>query len=153
VYLAHDSRLRRNVALKTLPAELAANTDRMRRFEQEATAAAALNHPNLARSPTTSWSRAMGTRRFSISDWRRPCGRTTPRRARPWARSATCRRKQAQGKTSEIDQRSGIFSFGCILFEAVTGRNPFEGASAIKSLHRVVYEPPPPSPISPVCPA
>jgi serine/threonine protein kinase len=64
VYLAHDSRLRRNVALKTLSAELAANTDRMRRFEQEATAAAALNHPNLARSPTTSWSRAMGTRRF-----------------------------------------------------------------------------------------
>src|ERR1041385_5692707 len=48
VYLAEDSRLHRKVALKVLPAELAANQDRMRRFEQEAQAAAALNHPNIA---------------------------------------------------------------------------------------------------------
>ncbi|MFZ0749125.1 MAG: hypothetical protein WAM70_07180, partial [Pyrinomonadaceae bacterium] len=45
VYLAEDSRLHRKVALKILPAAVAANQDRMRRFEQEATAAAALNHP------------------------------------------------------------------------------------------------------------
>src|SRR6267378_3054682 len=42
--------------------------------------------------------------------------------------------EQAQGKTSEIDQRSDIFSFGCILFEAATGKKPFEGESVIKSL-------------------
>ena len=48
VYLAEDSRLHRKVALKILPAEMAANQDRMRRFKQEATAAAALNHPNIA---------------------------------------------------------------------------------------------------------
>jgi serine/threonine protein kinase/tetratricopeptide (TPR) repeat protein len=48
VYLAEDTRLHRNVALKILPTDLAANRDRMRRFEQEATAAAALNHPNIA---------------------------------------------------------------------------------------------------------
>src|SRR5256714_3084836 len=48
VYLAEDTRLHRKVALKILPAELAANKDRMRRFEQEAQAAAALNHPNIA---------------------------------------------------------------------------------------------------------
>jgi len=48
VYLAEDTRLRRRVALKILPSELAANKDRMRRFEQEAQAAAALNHPNIA---------------------------------------------------------------------------------------------------------
>src|SRR5712671_4854662 len=48
VYLAEDLRLRRNVALKILPSELSSNKDRMRRFEQEATAAAALNHPNIA---------------------------------------------------------------------------------------------------------
>ena len=52
--------------------------------------------------------------------------------------------EQAQGKTKEIDQRSDIFSFGCILFEATTGRKPFEGESIIKSLHMVVYEPAPP---------
>src|SRR5262250_564626 len=48
VYLAEDTRLHRNIALKILPAELSASKDRMRRFEQEAQAAAALNHPNIA---------------------------------------------------------------------------------------------------------
>ena len=48
VYLAEDAQLRRRVALKILPADLASNQDRMRRFNQEATAAAALNHPNIA---------------------------------------------------------------------------------------------------------
>src|SRR5437762_984080 len=48
VYLAQDTKLDRKVALKILPQELAANQDRMRRFTQEAKAAAALNHPNIA---------------------------------------------------------------------------------------------------------
>src|SRR5438552_6370585 len=48
VYLAQDIKLDRKVALKILPADLAANQDRMRRFTQEAKAAAALNHPNIA---------------------------------------------------------------------------------------------------------
>src|SRR6266536_3025924 len=48
VYLAEDVQLHRKVALKVLPPAVAANNDRMRRFKQEATAAAALNHPNIA---------------------------------------------------------------------------------------------------------
>src|SRR5450759_2283169 len=48
VYLAEDAQLRRRVALKILPGDLASNQDRMRRFVQEAKAAAALNHPNIA---------------------------------------------------------------------------------------------------------
>src|SRR5262249_52116062 len=48
VYLAEDTKLRRRVALKILPADIAAQKDRMRRFIQEAQAAAALNHPNIA---------------------------------------------------------------------------------------------------------
>jgi serine/threonine protein kinase len=48
VYLAWDTKLERNVALKLLPAEAAANHERMRRFVQEAKSAAALNHPNIA---------------------------------------------------------------------------------------------------------
>jgi eukaryotic-like serine/threonine-protein kinase len=47
VYLAHDTRLDRKVALKVLPAALATDADRMRRFEHEAKAASGLNHPNI----------------------------------------------------------------------------------------------------------
>src|SRR5437773_895120 len=47
VYLANDSRLSRKVALKILPAAVMKDTERMRRFEQEARAASALNHPNI----------------------------------------------------------------------------------------------------------
>src|SRR5271167_4410261 len=47
VYRARDSRLRRDVAIKVLPQELSLDAERMRRFEQEALATAALNHPNI----------------------------------------------------------------------------------------------------------
>ncbi|MGE0885280.1 MAG: protein kinase [Blastocatellales bacterium] len=47
VWLAEDTRLKRKVALKLLPAELTADAERVRRFEQEAQAASALNHPNI----------------------------------------------------------------------------------------------------------
>src|SRR5262249_21966372 len=43
----------------------------------------------------------------------------------------------------EIDQRSDIFSFGCILFEAVTGHKAFEGKDAIDTLNRIIREPVP----------
>jgi serine/threonine protein kinase len=47
VYRARDPRLRRDVAIKVLPADLLLDPDRLSRFEQEARAASALNHPNI----------------------------------------------------------------------------------------------------------
>jgi eukaryotic-like serine/threonine-protein kinase len=47
VYRARDPRLGRDVAIKVLPAVFSADADRLHRFEQEARAAAALNHPNI----------------------------------------------------------------------------------------------------------
>src|SRR6266704_3236443 len=49
--------------------------------------------------------------------------------------------EQAQGKTNEIDQRSDIFSFGCILYEAVTGHKAFTGQDVVDSLNKIIREP------------
>ena len=47
VYRAFDTRLNREVAIKVLPESVSADPERLRRFEQEARAAAALKHPNI----------------------------------------------------------------------------------------------------------
>jgi eukaryotic-like serine/threonine-protein kinase len=221
VYLAEDSRLHRKVALKILPSEMAANQDRMRRFKQEATAAAALNHPNIAHiyeigeSDGTNFiamefvegvtlrekihrertelskllrhlqhvaeglakahaagivhrdlkpDNIMITREghakildFGLAklieqqpvrsgDSSEVATAMMPQHSSPGTVMGTVgymSPEQAQGKTKEIDQRSDVFSFGCILFEAATGKKPFEGDSVIKALHMVVYEPAP----------
>jgi serine/threonine-protein kinase len=49
--------------------------------------------------------------------------------------------EQAQGKTNQIDHRSDIFSFGCILYEAVTGHKAFEGKDTIDTLNKIIREP------------
>ncbi len=50
--------------------------------------------------------------------------------------------EQVQGRT--VDQRSDIFSFGCILYEAATGQRPFRGDSDVEVMHRILREKPPP---------
>src|SRR5215472_11315841 len=221
VYLAEDTRLHRRVALKILPSDLASNKDRMRCFEQEAMAAAALNHPNIATiheigehegthfiamefidgvtlggkihqeqtelrkllrflqhtaeglaKALAAWivhrdlkpdnimvtrdghakildfglAKLIEPQSAPISESSEVATAVMPQHSTPGAIMGTVgymSPEQAQGKTKEIDQRSDIFSFGCILFEAITGKKPFDGDSVVKSLHMVIYEPAP----------
>jgi serine/threonine protein kinase/Tfp pilus assembly protein PilF len=234
VYLAHDSKLDRKVAVKLLPTDVAKNRERMERFAREAKSAAALNHPNIAHiyeigesdglhyiamefidgvtlrekihrertelrkllrylqhaaeglakahatgivhrdlKPDNIMITSDGHAKildFGLAKLVEPSELTPdrdglseiatavmPQHSTPGIIMGTVgymSPEQAQGKTKEIDQRSDIFSFGCILFEAATGKKPFEGDSVLKSLHMVVYEQPPLlADLNPVAPA
>jgi serine/threonine-protein kinase len=48
-----------------------------------------------------------------------------------------------QARAKPVDQRSDIFSFGCVLYEAATGRKPFAGDSIVDTLHKIIYDPAP----------
>ena len=50
--------------------------------------------------------------------------------------------EQVTGGT--IDQRSDIFAFGCILYELLNGRQPFDGDSFVDTLHKIIHDAPPP---------
>jgi len=235
VFLAQDTKLDRRVALKILPADLAAIQDRMRRFVQEAKAAAALSHPNIAHiyeigeSDGTNFiameyvdgetlrerihrkselkvllkqllqvaeglAKAhasgivhrdlkpdnimitreghakildFGLAKLIMSEPPAAVGESNPAdnssataggsheaeeltATRPVQHSTPgivmgtvgyMSPEQAQAKP--VDQRSDIFSFGCLLYEAATGRKPFAGASIVDTLHKIIYDPAP----------
>jgi len=222
VYLAHDTQLDRKVALKILSADLASNQERMRRFVQEAKAAAALNHPNIAHiyeigegdgmhfiameyvegntlrelihggqtdltkvlrylqhvAEGLAKAHAAGivhrdlkpdnimitrdghakildfglaklleqARPADLSDQEISAAATVAMspRSKPGLVIGTVgymSPEQAQGKTKEIDHRSDIFSFGCILYETVTGHKTFAGKDAIDTLNKIIREP------------
>lgn len=220
VYLAQDKQLDRSVALKILPPDIVSNPDRMRRFVQEAKAAATLNHPHIAHiyeiglaedinfiamefiegqtlrdlirldqiglgkalkylqqvaegldkahttgivhrdlkpenimitlegyakildfglakliEPLTSGSGGTADSQVETAVY---VQHSTP--GTVMGTAGYMSPEQAQGKTSQTDHRSDIFSFGCILFEAVTGHKPFGGDSAVKAMYKVIYE-------------
>jgi Tol biopolymer transport system component/predicted Ser/Thr protein kinase len=56
--------------------------------------------------------------------------------------------EQAQGLS--VDQRTDIFSFGCILYECITRQRPFSGASKVDTLHQIIHSSP--KPLSDVAP-
>lgn len=221
VYLAHDTQLERMVALKILPADVTSDRQRIRRFIQEAKAAAALRHPNIAHiyeigetegtnfiamefiegetlrqkiyqhkvelrklleyltQVAEGLAKAhqagivhrdlkpdnimitqdgyakildFGLAKLLILSKPQSINQDAssrfatvplPQHSQPGTIIGTVgymSPEQAQGKTGEIDHRSDIFSFGCVLYEAVTNRRPFEGASSIETLHKIVYE-------------
>jgi serine/threonine protein kinase/TolB-like protein len=219
VYLAQDTTLQRKVALKVLPLEVAANEDRMRRFKQEATAAASLNHPNIAHiyeigeadgfhfiameyvqgdtlreqihhereelskllrvlqhvaeglakahaagivhrdlKPENLMVSSDGHAKildFGLAKLIEPQTNTTEssseeptilQHSTPGLVLGTIgymSPEQAQGRTREVDHRSDIFSFGCILFEAITRHKAFAGSDSIETLNKIIREPAP----------
>src|SRR5258705_9349052 len=217
VYLAQDTKLNRKVALKILPEELAVNADRMRLFVQEAQAAAALNHPNIAHiyeigeSDGTNFiamefiegvtlREKIHSERTELKKLLRYLQQVAEGLAKAHASGIVHRDlkpdnimitqeghakildfglaklietkpdstpeaatalmpvqhstpgvvmgtvgymspEQAQAKP--LDQRSDIFSFGCVLYEAATGRKAFIGDSVVDTLHKIIYDPAP----------
>lgn len=225
VYLAEDTTLHRHIALKVLPSDVALDGDRMRRFNQEATSAASLNHPNIAHVYEIGASEGLNfiamefidglTLRDKIHHERTELSQllrhlqhvaeglakahdsgivhrdlkpdnimitrdghakildfglaklieeqpqsgaedptlvlsaasVAPAVTSPGlilGTSGYMSPEQAQGKTKEVDRRSDIFSFGCILFEAITGQKAFRGTDTIDTLNRIIREPAPP---------
>src|SRR3989475_738049 len=223
VSLAQDTKLDRKVALKVLPAEVAGNQDRMRRFIQEAQAAAALNHPNIAHiyeigdddgvhfiamefvdgltlrqkihreraelrkllrylqqvaeglakahaagivhrdlKPENIMITAEGHAKildFGLAKLIEQRPASTSNEDSSEIDTAVMLQhsisgtvigtlgymapEQARGRVDEIEHRSDIFAFGCILFEAATQRKAFAGCDMLDSLHNTVHAPTP----------
>ncbi len=58
-----------------------------------------------------------------------------------------------QTRGEDVDARSDIFSLGCVLYQAATGKMPFQGVSALAVMHEIAHaDPPPPSSVRPGLP-
>ncbi len=217
VYLGEDTRLGRKVAIKVLPEEWAADPERLARFEQEARAAAALNHPHIAVVHDIGADAGVHymvqeylegrTLHAELEAGRIPLERSLAlaveiagalkaahtagivhRDLKPanvfvspdghakvldfglaklMEGGAALRSDSAESPTmlgtvagqimgtagymapeqvqgGEIDARTDLFAFGCLLYELVAGRQPFAGRSMLQTLDRIIHEDPEP---------
>ena len=228
VYLGEDTRLGRKVAIKVLPAEFASDPERLARFEQEARAAAALNHPHIAAVFDVGTD---GDTHFIVQEYldgdtlREPLKKGAlpikkalalateiaealtaahaagivhrdlkpenvfiteqghakvldfglaklTEMAAPAGSSASMSPTmigtvagQVMGTAgymapeqiedgAEVDGRTDLFAFGCVLYEMVGGRQPFTGKNVIDTLHQISnVEPRPVAEINPELPS
>jgi serine/threonine protein kinase/tetratricopeptide (TPR) repeat protein len=211
VYRASDPRIGREVAIKVLPGDVATDTDRLQRFEQEARAAGALNHPNILTIHDVG---SVNGSPFLVSEFLK--GETLRERLRgplpirevidyaldiaqglaaahakgivhrdlkpsnvfittaghvkildfglakltqpqAMAEGAPTQTLETQPgmlmgtvgymapeqvRGENVDTRADIFSFGCVLYEIVTGERAFARASPIETLTAILHETP-----------
>jgi eukaryotic-like serine/threonine-protein kinase len=212
VFLAFDKQLQRKVALKLLPESFATDKERLRRFEREAIAASALNHPNVAHIYEVAHFEGQHfiameyVEGISLQTWigqkvepskvrdvalqladaleeahtkgiihrdLKPSNIMLNQRGQikvldfglakiiqqsngaSFLETQTVTEtgtllgtvpymspEQALGKT--IDHRSDIFSFGTILYTLLSGKHPFQGATQMESLDKVLHAQPEP---------
>ena len=208
VYLAHDTKLDRSVAVKSIPTELQASSTTRTRFRREAKLLASLNHPNIAvihdiieedksgylileyipgqtlaeriaREPLE-FEEALsiaqqvaeaisvahknsivhrdlkpgnikitpdgrikvldfGLAKASVSEDKN-VENTVTQPGRVMGTPAYMSPEQVRGK--DTDHRTDIWSFGCIMYEMLTGRLPFEGETATDTLARIIERQP-----------
>ena len=217
VYRARDTRLARDVAVKVLPAALSADAERLRRFEQEARATGALDHPNIiaihdvgthdgspyvvtellegetlreringtalptrkaidyggqvARGLAAAHERGIVHRdlkpenlfltrdgRVKILDFglaklkgiealtdreTRAVGEGDPGTGAGTVLGTVGYMSPEQVRAQPVDHRSDIFSFGAVLYEMLSGRRAFRGASAVETMNAILKEDPP----------
>ncbi len=209
VYLAHDTKLDRSVAIKSMPAELARDPIVRARFQREAKLLASLSHPNIAvihdileqdegagylileyvpgetlaeriaREPlelaealsigqqvaeavSAAHEKSVvhrdlkpgnikltpdgkvkvldfGLAKASVSDGKSGEA-TTTQQGRVIGTPAYMSPEQARGKA--IDHRTDIWSFGCIMYQMLTGHLPFEGETATDTLAHIIEREP-----------
>lgn len=220
VYLAFDEKLRRNVALKILPAEYGKNDERVRRFELEARAISKINHPNIVTIYDVGNAegiyyiatefvegktlRDLSAGRFKLrnvmansiqicdalsaahaegiihrdikpenvmirtdgyakildfgvaklsdvgSETMSQIGGNT---IKGMMIGTPAYMSPAQISGDQIDHRTDIWSAGVVLYEFLTGKNPFKGTSRQKTFEAILsMKPPPPSSINPEVP-
>jgi serine/threonine-protein kinase len=215
VFKARDTRLGRDVAVKVLPAAFASDPERLRRFEQEARATAALNHPNIlaifdigthegqayiveellegeslrerlrgealpagkaveygmqiASGLAAAHGRGIVHRdlkpenlfitrdgHVKILDFGLAKLLLKPSEREPTAGSTVTNTTEPgmvmgtvaymspeQVRGQAIDHRSDIFSFGCVLYEMLTGRSAFSRDTAVETMTAILKEEPP----------
>lgn len=221
VYLAHDTRLRRNVAVKILPVDFTQNRLRLARFEREAYAASGLNHPNILTiheigehngmhfiaseyiegeslrqrmtrggielrealdiasqtaaalaaahhagivhrdvKPENIMVRKDGFIKvldFGLAKLANEAVETTVEETDPEARTKTkvintepgivmgtaSYMSPEQARGLEVDERTDLWSLGAVLYEMVSGRLPFEGATTTDVLSMILHREPP----------
>ncbi len=221
VYLARDTRLARDVAIKILPAEFALDRDRLARFKKEAQIIASLNHPNIAAIHELGELEGKPYLVLELVDGQTLAERLK-RSALPLDEAMKIARQVSEGleaahardiihrdlkpanikvtsegkvkildfglakhirnddvamdskspevtaagmilgtatymspeqaKGQSVDQRTDIWSFGCVFYEMLTGRAAFDGASTVEILASIAYAEPDWSALPPALP-